>query len=398
MKFLRDIDVTNKRVLVRVDFNVPLGDDGRVDEKEDWRLEASLPTINYLLDQGAKIILLAHLGRPAGQIVEALRLDPVAQRLEQLLGKVIIKLNNCLGQEVKEQIKKIQKGEIVLLENLRFHSAEEANQLDFAKQLAELGELYVNDAFGVSHRAHASVVGVPQYLPSCAGLLLEKEIETLSKVLDKPERPLVVIIGGVKISTKIKVIRNFLREADGIILGGALANTVISAKGFAIGKSVTEEEMVKEVKKLELTNIKLHIPLDVVVSVDPSGKAASRIAPVGNTQEEEMILDIGPDTNQLFNRVISQAKMIVWNGPMGLAELEKFASGTKEIAKAVTQSSAFSIVGGGDTIVVLEQLGLLDKIGHVSTGGGAMLKFLAGEKLPGIEALKNSKFKIQNAK
>ncbi|MBL7155401.1 MAG: phosphoglycerate kinase [Candidatus Portnoybacteria bacterium] len=387
MKFLRDFDFKNKRVLVRVDFNVPLGDDGRVDEKEDWRLEAALPTIRYLLDQKAKIILLAHLGRPSGKIVESLRLDPIAKRLEELLNQPVVKLDDCLGQGVEERLKNIQAGEVFLLENLRFYPGEKNNQSDFAQQLAKLGEIYVSNAFGTIHRTHASIVGLPQHLPSCAGLLLEKEIKALSKILDEPIHPLVVIIGGVKISTKIKVIKNFLKQADNLILGGALANTVIRAKGLAIGKSVVEEAMIDEVKKLELTNTKLHIPVDVVASIDIQGQAPSRIVPVDKIKEKEMILDIGPDTIQLFNQIISQAKMIVWNGPMGVSEVDKFASGSRAVAQAVAQSSAFSVVGGGDTITLLEQLNLISQIDHISTGGGAMLKLLAKEKLPGIEAL-----------
>jgi len=392
MKHLRDFNFENKQVLVRVDFNVPVGDDGRVDEKEDWRLEATLPTINYLLKKKAKIILLAHLGRPGGKVIESLRLGPIARRLEELLGRSVVKLDDCLGQQVEERIKNIQAGEIFLLENLRFHEGEKNNQTGFAQQLAKLGEIYVNDAFGVVHRAHASIVGLPQYLPSCAGLLLENEVETLSKVLTRPKHPLVVIIGGVKISTKIKVIKNFLEKTDELILGGALANTVIRAKGFAIGKSIVEEEMIDEVKKLELTDTKLHIPVDVIASTDARGRAPSRIAPVGHTKEKEMILDIGPDTCQLFKQVISQAKMIIWNGPMGLFEVDKFASGTKEVARAVAQTKGFSVVGGGDTINLLEELNLIGKIDHPSTGGGALLRFLAGEKLPGLEVLEESDF------
>ena len=380
MKFLRDLDVKDKRVLLRVDFNVPVGDDGLVDSKEDWRIEATLPTINYLLNQKAKVILLSHLGRPKGRVVKSLRLDPIAQRLSELLNKKVVKV---------EKMKEVKSDEIVLLENLRFYSGEEENDPDFTQQLAKLGEIYVNDAFGNVHRAHASMVGLPQYLPSCAGLLLEKEIKVLSEISDKAERPLIVIIGGVKISTKIKVIKNFLKKADGLILAGALANTVISAKGFAIGKSVSQKEMIEEVKQLELTNIKLHIPVDVVASVDPSGRAPSRVAAVGNTEEKEMILDIGPDTIRLFSRIISKAKTIIWNGPLGIFEVEKFAQGSRKIAQAVAQSDGFSLVGGGETITLLEQLGLLKKIDHISTGGGAMLKFLANEKLPGIEALKS---------
>lgn len=388
MKFLKDFDFTNKRVLLRTDFNVPLGNDGIVDGKEDWRIEATLPTINYLLGKKAKIILLSHLGRPKGKVVESLRLEPVRQRLENLLGQKVLKSNGFSIQEIEKSAKNLQAGEIVLLENIRFHPGERNNDPNFARQLANLGEIYVNDAFGSIHRSHASIVGLPQYLSSCAGLLLEKEIKVLSQIAEKPERPLLVIIGGIKISTKIKVIKSFLEKTDALILGGALANTVISAKGFAIGKSIIEKEMVEEVKKLELTNIKLHIPVDAVVSVNSSGGAPSRIAPIGKTNGREMILDIGPETIQLFSQVISQAKTIIWNGPVGIFEVEKFNQGSKKIARAIAQSDAFSVVGGGETITLLEQMGLLEKINHISTGGGAMLKFLAGEKLPGIEALK----------
>ncbi len=387
MKFLRDFNFEDKRVLVRVDFNVPLGNDKQVDEKEDWRLRAVLPTINYLSRQKAKIILLAHLGRPRGKKEKELMLDPVSQRLEELLNQKILKLDDCIGPEVEKNIVKMNPGEIVLLENLRFYPEEKENSPDFAKQLAKLGDFYVNDAFGTSHRAHASINGLPKHLPNCAGLLLEKEIKNLSKVLNELENPLLVIIGGVKISTKIKFIEVFLKKADNLILGGALANTVIRAKGFAIGKSIIEEEMVDQVKKLELTSIKLHLPVDAVASVDVSGNKDSRIAPIGKTKEDEMILDIGPESEDLFRKIIFQAKVIIWNGPMGIFEVDKFAKGSREIAKAVVQSSAFSVAGGGDTIALLEQLNLFDKIDHVSTGGGSMLKFLAGEKLPGIEAL-----------
>lgn len=338
MKFLKDFNFKDKRVLVRVDFNVPIGEDKRVDSKEDWRIKATLPTINYLLNHSAKIILLTHLGRPGGKIVQDLRLDPIAKRLGELLKKKIIKLDNCLGKEVERKVKNIKAGEIILLENLRFCPEEKVNNLEFAKQLASYGEIYVNDAFGVSHRAHASLVGVPKYLPYGAGLLLEKEIKVLSQVLDNPERPLVVIIGGIKISTKIKVIEEFLNKADDLLLGGALANTVIAAKGFAIGRSINEQEMIEKVKKMELTNTKLHLPVDAVASVEPSGKTSSRIAPIGNTREEEMILDIGPDTIDLFSQVISQAKTIIWNGPMGLIEVDKFVQGSKKIAQIIAQS------------------------------------------------------------
>ncbi len=387
MKFLRDFNFKDKKVLIRVDFNVPVGKDRKVDSKEDWRIEATLPSINYLLDQGAKLILLAHLGRPDGEVIQDLRMDPVAKRLEELLNKKVVKLDDCCGQEVDERIAKIKPGDVILLENLRFHSEEKANDDDFAKKLASYGEIYVNDAFGVDHRAHASLVGIPKYIPHCAGLLLEKEVKILSKVLSKPKRPLAVIIGGVKISTKIKFIKKFLAKADNLLLGGALANTVIAAKGFAIGRSISEQEMIDEVKKMELTDIKLHLPVDTIASTEPSGRVASRIAPVGNTKEREMILDIGPDTIDLFKEIILQAETIIWNGPMGLIEVDEFVQGSKQIAKVIAQSKGFSVVGGGDSIALLEEMGLLGKIDHISTGGGAMLKFLAGEKLPAIKAL-----------
>lgn len=390
MKFLRDFNFKNKQVLVRVDFNVPLEDSRIVN---DFRMQAALPTIKYLLEQGAKVILLSHLGRPVNTEKQC-SLEIVSQHLSELLGQPVKFLNDCLSSQTKEGVKKIKSGQVVILENLRFYPGEVKNEPSFAKQIADLGEVFVNDAFGVIHRPHASIIGLPQYLPSCAGLLLEKEIKTLSKVLDKPEHPLVIIIGGVKISTKIKVIKSFLERADDLILGGALANTVISAKGFAIGKSIVEEAMIDEVKKLELTNTKLHIPVDVIASIDVQGQAPSRIAPVGHTKEKEMILDIGPDTSQLFSQVISQAKTIIWNGPMGLFEVEKFAGGSEKIAQAVAQNKGFSLVGGGETITLLDQLGLLEKIGHVSTGGGAMLKFLAQERLPGIEALEECDLKL----
>jgi len=387
MKFLRDFNFKKKKVLFRADFNIPLSKDKEIDNKEDWRIEATLPSINYLLDRGASIILLSHLGRPKGRIIENLRLNSVVRRLEKLLKKDIIKLNSCLGPEVKDKIENMNLGEIIVLENIRFYPEEENNDRDFAKLLASYGDIYVNDAFSVSHRAHASLVGIPEFLPSCAGLLLEKEINALSGVLENAKRPLVVIIGGAKISTKIKFIKKFLIKADDLLLGGALANTAIAAKGFAIGRSISEQGMIEDIKKMDLTNIKLHLPVDAVASVDPSGKKGSRIAPIGKTKEDEMILDIGPDTIKLFKNIISQAETIIWNGPMGIIEVKEFINGSMQMAQLVANSKAFSIVGGGDSIYLLEKVDLLDKIDHICTGGGAMLKFLAGEKLPGIEAL-----------
>ncbi|MAF20512.1 MAG: phosphoglycerate kinase [Parcubacteria group bacterium] len=385
MKFLKDFNFKDKRVLVRFGFDVPLKD-GQV--TNDFRIRTGVPTIEYLLNQGAKVILLTHLGRPNGQVVEELRVDPIGQKLAQLIDKPVKKLDDCIGSAVVQAIEQMKSGQVILLENVQFHPGEKTKDPSFINLLASLADFFVFEAFGQAHRDYASISGLSKKMPSCAGLLLEKEIENLHQTMDKTEHPFVVIIGGVKISTKIKVIKNYLAKADNLILGGALANTVIRAKGFAIGKSIIEEEMVAQAEKLELTNNKLHIPVDVVASADPTGKSSSRIAPVGKTEPEEMILDIGPDTVHLFNQIIAQAKMIVWNGPMGLFEVGAFNSGSEQVARAVAQSSAFSLVGGGDTICLLGELDLLDKIDHVSTGGGAMLKFLVNEKLPGIEALK----------
>lgn len=390
MKSVRDLTVKEKKVLVRADFNVPLGSDGLVDDQEDWRLRASLPTIQYLLSQQAKVILISHLGRPENKIVEILRLDPIARRLEKLLGRPVVKLDDCLGPEVEGRISKMRPGEIVLLENVRFYPEEEQNDPAFAQEMAQLGEIYINDAFGVDHRAHASLVGLPRFLPSAAGLLLEKELSVLAGLIAKPASPLVVIIGGAKIATKIRMIKNFLRrQADHLLLGGALANTVICAKGFAIGCSVVEEGMVEEIKRLELTDVRMHLPVDAITSRDRSGKSGKRVAAIGNIPPAEMILDIGPDSIALFKEVIARAKTIVWNGPMGLTETPEFCLGTEQIARSVAASGAFSVVGGGDTIKILAALNLTDQIGHISTGGGAMLAFLGGEKLPGIEALEH---------
>lgn len=385
MKTVRDFNFKNKKVLLRADFNEPLKD-GEL--TSDFRIKAVLPTIKYLVKEGAKVILLTHLGRPKGNMVKQLRVDPVGKRISRLLNKPVKKLDDCIGEKVEKEIKEMAAGDLILLENVQFHDGEIENSPDFVGSLANLADIFVMDAFGQSHRDYASISGLSKKMPSCAGLLLEKEVKVLSDVLNNADHPLVVIIGGVKISTKIKVIEKFLEKADDILLGGALANTVISAKGFAIGRSISEESMVKEVKKLQLTNTKLHIPVDVVVSSDPSGNADKRIAPVGNIGDNEMILDIGTDTSYLFNKIISQAKTIIWNGPMGLFEVNKFAAGSREVAQSVVRSKGFVVVGGGETNTLLEQLGLIGEMDHISTGGGAMLKFLTGAKLPGLEALK----------
>lgn len=354
---------------------------------DDFRIRAVLPTIKYLIENNAKIILMSHLGDPKGEIVERLRMDSVQDKLTEYLDLSVVKVDDCLGEEIEKWTREMKPGEILLLENLRFHKEEMANDEDFAKELAKLGDIYVNDAFAVSHREHASLVAITKFLPSCMGLSLEGEIEVLTKVMQQPEHPLAVIIGGAKISTKIKLIKNFLNMADNILLGGALANTALHAKGIAIGKSVIEKEMIEVVKNLELTNAKIHMPVDTIVSIDKSGNAPTRVSPVGKTEENELILDIGPETENLFAEIIKNAKTIIWNGPMGLFEVDKFSHGTKKTAMAVADCHCYSIIGGGETVSFINKLGLTDRFSHISTGGGAMLKFLAGEKLPGIEAL-----------
>jgi len=385
MKTLKDIDVKNKKVLLRVDFNVPI-EQGKV--ANDFRIKSVLPTIEYLLNNQAKIIILTHLGRPQGKVVKDLRVDLVAKRLGEIIKRPIKKIDNSIGLEAEEEIKKMQPGEIIFLENVQFNQGEIDNLDEYSQALAELADVFVQEAFGQVHRDYASISGVPKYLPSCAGLLMEKEIKVLTEVMEDPKRPLIVIIGGAKISDKIKMIRKFIKSADHILLGGALANTVLWAEGIAIGKSKIEKEELKEASDIDHAHHKLHLPVDAIASSDPGGQMPVRITPIGKVSEDEMILDIGPDTEKLYSQIINQAQMILWNGPMGIFEVKVFSGGSEKVAEAVAKSKAFKVVGGGDTISCLEELNLLDKMDHVSTGGGAMLEFLSGNKLPGIEALK----------
>lgn len=390
LRSIRDIDVQNKRVLVRVDFNVDLGADGNV--IDDFRIRAVFPTLNYLIENNAKVILMSHLGDPEGIVNSGLRLSPVRAKLAELLSMNVLGSPDCIGSLAEDAVSAMHEGEVLLLENLRFHKEEKENNDEFARRLAVLGDVYVNDAFAVCHRSHASVSAITKFLPAYAGLLLEKEVAILRKAVKNPDHPLVVVMGGAKISTKIKLIKNFLDKADHILLGGALANTVLCAQGLAVGDSVVEEEMVEAVKDFSLTNTKIHLPVDTVVSEDKNGEGEVRIAPVGNTRPHELILDIGPETVELFSKIISSAKMIVWNGPMGLFEIDQFSRGTKEVIQAIAAGNAFSIAGGGETIVYLDKTGLAGKFSHISTGGGAMLDFLAGEKMPGLQALETNNY------
>lgn len=388
MKTLRDFNIKNKKVLVRCDFNVPLDEKGQI--SDDFRIKQTIPTIEYLIEKGAKVILMTHLDDPKGKVVESLRLNSIQEKLMEYLDVSITKTKDCIGEEVENWVSQMEPGEILLLENLRFHKEEEENDEKFAKELARLGDIYINDAFGVCHRAHASVVRIPKYLPSGTGLLLEKEIKILSKVLKEPWRPLIVILGGVKISTKIKLIEDFLKKADHLILGGEIANAILIGKGISLGKPPLEEkEIMKKIEKIDLTNSKLHLPVDGIISLEKMDENYLREGAIGSIRKEEKVFDIGPETIKIFSKIIETAKMIFWNGPLGMFEEKRFENGTKEITQNIARNySAFKIAGGGESTFVLNKYGLLDKFDHVSTGGGAMLEFLSGEKLPGLEALK----------
>jgi len=388
-KTIKDIDVKNKKVLMRVDFNVPLTPEGKV--SDDTRIVKALPTIKYLKEQRAKIILMSHLGKPKGKVVEELRLEPVARYLSTLLNESVLMLSDCIGEEVEIKVDGMLEGDIVLLENLRFHAEEENNDPEFAKKLVSLADVYVNDAFGTAHRAHASTEGVTKFIPAVAGLLMEEEINNLSNILEKPEHPLVCLVGGAKISTKIKVIEKLLERAEKVLLGGALVNNILIEKGQNIGKSKVEKEMAFEAKKLlpylEEGENKLYMPQDYIVASSPNENAKSRISNGTDLKDFEMILDIGPKTIVQYKEIINNSNMVIWNGPMGLFEIPKFAKGSYEIAQAVADSNAKSIIGGGETLDLVKSLGLEEKLTFVSTGGGAMLEFLEGKELPGIAAL-----------
>jgi len=385
-KTVRDIAWAGKRALVRCDFNVPLDDKGRI--TDDIRIRAALPTIEYLHEQGAAVVLCSHLGRPRGKVAEDMRLTPVAARLSELLGGAVQKAEDCVGPEVEQAAKALRPGEVLLLENLRFHAEEEKNDPAFAKQLAALGDVYVNDAFGTAHRAHASTVGVADYLPAVAGFLMEKELEFLGSAVENPKRPFVAILGGAKISDKIGVIENLLSKADSLLIGGGMANTFLKAKGYEMGDSLVEEGSLDTARELMAkAGSKLLIPTDVVVADAFSADARKKTVPADSVEPGWRVLDIGPKTVSLFSKQVKDAATVVWNGPMGVFEMAPFAEGTFAVARALADSGAISIIGGGDSAAAVEQAGLADKITHVSTGGGASLEFLEGLELPGVAAL-----------
>ncbi|PEJ58280.1 MULTISPECIES: phosphoglycerate kinase [unclassified Bacillus (in: firmicutes)] len=390
-KSLHDIDVKGKRVFCRVDFNVPMAN-GEV--TDDTRIRAALPTIQYLIENGAKVILASHLGRPKGQVNEDLRLNAVAQRLSEKLGKNVIKTDEAYGPKVQEEISKMNEGDVLLLENVRFYPGEEKNDDALAKEFAALADVYVNDAFGAAHRAHATTAGIAKYIPAVAGFLMEKEINVLGKALSNPERPFTAIIGGAKVRDKIGVIENLLEKVDNLIIGGGLAYTFLKAKGYEIGKSLLEEDKIdlanEFMQKAEAKGVKFYMPIDAIIA-DKFGEDA-------NTQEVDIdsipadweALDIGPKTTALYADVIKSSKLVIWNGPMGVFEIDKFAQGTIGVAQALADSDAYSIIGGGDSAAAAEKFGLADKMSHISTGGGASLEFMEGKELPGV-ALLNDK-------
>ncbi|QSQ10457.1 Phosphoglycerate kinase [Koleobacter methoxysyntrophicus] len=388
-KTIEDIDVEGKKVLVRVDFNVPLDEKGNI--TDDTRIRAALPTINYLIERGAIVILVSHLGRPKGKVQERLRMDPIAQRLAELLDKEVIKTDNCIGDEPKQAIEDMREGDVLLLENVRFYPGEEANDPEFSKQLAELADVYVNDAFGTAHRAHASTVGVAEFLPAVSGFLMKKELEYLGKALENPERPFVSILGGAKVSDKIGVIKNLLTKVNYLLIGGGMAFTFLKAKGLEIGRSLLEEDKLslagELIKEAEDKGVKLLLPVDVVVAPELKPDAPYKRVKVEEIPPDWMGVDIGTETVKEFSNIIKQAKTVVWNGPMGVFEMKPFAAGTKGIASALAESGAVTIIGGGDSAAAVEQLGYADKMTHISTGGGASLEFLEGRELPGVKAL-----------
>ncbi len=386
-------ELLGKRVLVRVDFNVPLDEADSI--TDDTRIRAALPTIQDLTSKGAKVILISHFGRPKGKVVESMRLTPVANRLSELLGQPVIKTNDCIGDEVAAAVAGMQNGQVALLENVRFHAEEEANDPEFAKQLASVADLYVNDAFGTAHRAHASTEGVTHYLkPSVAGYLIEKELQYLQSAIESPQRPLAAIIGGSKVSSKITVIEALLDKVDKLLIGGGMIFTFYKARGLSVGKSLVEDEFLDLAKSLEAKakekGVELLLPTDVVVADRFDKDAEARTVSVENIPDGWMGLDIGPDAVKVFKAALADCKTVIWNGPMGVFEFDKFAKGTEAVAYSlaeITKTGATTIIGGGDSVAAVEKVGLADQMSHISTGGGASLELLEGKVLPGIAAL-----------
>ncbi|WP_044641239.1 phosphoglycerate kinase [Risungbinella massiliensis] len=390
-KSVRDVEVKGKRVFCRVDFNVPM-EGSRI--TDDTRIRAALPTIQYLVGQGAKVILASHLGRPKGQVVEEMRLTPVAERLSELLGQSVQKLNEAVGTKVEKAVSSLQEGEVLLLENVRFYPGEEKNDADLAKSFAGLADLFVNDAFGAAHRAHASTAGIADHIPAVAGLLMQKELDALGQALSNPKRPFTAIIGGAKVKDKIGVIENLLGKVDNLIVGGGLAYTFIKSQGHEIGKSLFEpdkEELAKGfVEQAREKGVKFYMPVDCVV-INEFSENASIVETVSIDQipSDLEAVDIGPKTAEIFADVIKSSALVIWNGPMGVFEMDRYAKGTNAVARALAESEAYSIVGGGDSAAAIEKAGLASEVDHISTGGGASLEFLEGKELPGVVVLQD---------
>lgn len=388
-KSVKDVELKGKRVFCRVDFNVPMKDGQVTDET---RIRAALPTIEYLTNQGAKVILASHLGRPKGSVVEELRLTPVAKRLSELLGKEVKKADEAYGDSVKAMVDTLSEGDVLLLENVRFYPGEEKNDSELAKAFAELADVYVNDAFGAAHRAHASTEGIAHHLPAVSGLLMEKELDVLGKALSNPERPFTAIIGGAKVKDKIGVIENLLEKVDNLIIGGGLAYTFVKAQGHEVGKSLLEEDKIELAKsfmeKAKEKGVNFYMPVDVVVADDFSEEANIKTVAIEEIPSDWEALDIGPKTREIYSDVIQNSKLVIWNGPMGVFELKKFAGGTRAVAEALAEANdTYSVIGGGDSAAAVEKFHLADCMSHISTGGGASLEFMEGKALPGVVAL-----------
>ena len=390
MKNISDLDIRGKRLLIRVDFNVPLDDQGNI--TDDIRIRGVLPTINYALDEHAKIIICSHLGRPKGERNEKFSLTPAAKRLSRLIGKEVKMAPDCVGDEVRAMVDKMKDGDVLILENLRFHKEEQENDPEFSRKLAELGDIYINDAFAVAHRAHASVVGVTEYVEQCAaGFLLQKEMDYFHRSVSEPLRPLVAVIGGAKVSSKLGALRNLMDRVDKMIIGGAMANTFLKSMGLEVGQSKIEEDLLDTARELTekamKLGVKLYLPVDCVVADKFDPRAETKRTTTQEVPKDWMILDIGPATTQLFAEALENAKTIIWNGPMGAFEMDAFSRGTMAMVQHVASSHALTIVGGGDTDVAVHKAGESNNISYISTGGGAFLMLMEGKKLPGVEAL-----------
>jgi phosphoglycerate kinase len=393
-KTVEDIEVRGKRVLLRVDFNVPLNiNTGAI--SDDSRIRASLPTIKYLVDHKAKVIICSHLGRPEGKVVENLRMAPIAQRLAQLMGLPVSTVSDCIGRKVESKVRTLKEGDILVLENLRFHPEEEADDAGFARKLASLADIYVNDAFGTAHRAHASTVGVAKYLPAVAGFLMNKELKVMEKLLHDPERPSACLIGGAKVSDKIELLQNLLKKVDVLLVGGGMAATFLKAQGYEVGHSLVEDDKLDLAKKLlqeaKEWKVPFLLPIDAVVAGEIKAGVSTRVVPTTNIPAGSHIVDIGPKSIVLFYNELRKCHTIMWNGPMGIYEMPQFAQGTRSIASFLSTLDATTIIGGGSSAEVVHEMGLTDKMTHVSTGGGASLRFLEGATLPGVKVLLDKK-------